>query len=145
MLKCTRGGVGIEGRPSAIGTGRSPRGRPGGMEIRTADRMDPARVFRPCDRLGRGAPAQDAANLFPLLQWYPNALFIEQGCAQSRGVGLLLHVQSWAAVCIITTLGLDFRHTQEPGLCDFRYYKPKLSGPEKSCASRKACQLNGVG
>src|SRR5712664_2411207 len=48
---------------------------------RTADRIDPARVFGPHHCLGRGTSAPDSNFLCRLLQLRQNASFIEQGCA----------------------------------------------------------------
>ena len=48
---------------------------------RTADRIDPARVFGPHHCLGRGTSAPDSNFLCLLLQLRQNASFIEQGCA----------------------------------------------------------------
>jgi hypothetical protein len=48
---------------------------------RTADRIDPARVFGPHHGLGRGTSAPDSNFLCRLLQLRQNASFIEQGCA----------------------------------------------------------------
>ena|SRR6266566_3191051 len=48
---------------------------------RKTDRIDPTRVRRPCDRLGRGAPTPDSASLCPLLQRSANAPLVGQRCA----------------------------------------------------------------
>src|SRR6266481_940888 len=48
---------------------------------RQADGIDPTRVRRPRDRLGRGAPTQDSASLCPLLQRCENAPIVGQGHA----------------------------------------------------------------
>src|SRR5262249_59140146 len=40
--------------------------------------IDPTRVRRPCDRLGRGAPPGDSASLCPLLQRSENAPIVGQ-------------------------------------------------------------------
>src|SRR5260370_29648907 len=48
---------------------------------RKTDRIDPTRVRRPCDRLGRGAPTPDSASLCPLLQRSENAPLVGQRCA----------------------------------------------------------------
>src|SRR5260370_24526599 len=45
---------------------------------RKTDRIDPTRVRRPCDRLGRGAPPRDSASLCPLLQRSENAPIVGQ-------------------------------------------------------------------
>jgi hypothetical protein len=48
---------------------------------RKIDRIDPAGVRRPRDRLGRGAPTPDSASLCPLLQRSENAPLVGQRCA----------------------------------------------------------------
>src|SRR5260370_20022785 len=48
---------------------------------RKTDRIDPTRMRRPCDRLGRGAPTPDSASLCPLLQRSENAPLVGQRCA----------------------------------------------------------------
>src|SRR5260370_34564882 len=48
---------------------------------RKTDRIDPTRVRRPCDRLGRGTPTRDSASLCPLLQRSENAPLVGQRCA----------------------------------------------------------------
>jgi hypothetical protein len=48
---------------------------------RTADRIDPARVFGPHHCLGRGTSASDSEKLCGLLSRRENASVIEQGCA----------------------------------------------------------------
>jgi hypothetical protein len=48
---------------------------------RKTDRIDPTRVRRPCDRLGRGASTWDSASLCPLLQRSENAPIVGQRCA----------------------------------------------------------------
>src|SRR6202521_2407079 len=48
---------------------------------RTADRIDPARVFGPHHCLGQGTSASDSEKLCGLLQRRENASGIEQGCA----------------------------------------------------------------
>src|ERR1700680_2906348 len=48
---------------------------------RTADRIDPARVFGPHHCLGRATSASDSEKLCGLLQRRENASVIEQGCA----------------------------------------------------------------
>jgi hypothetical protein len=48
---------------------------------RKIDRIDPTRVRRPCDRLGRGAPTWDSASPCPLLQRSENAPIVGQRCA----------------------------------------------------------------
>jgi hypothetical protein len=45
---------------------------------RKTDWIDPTRVPRPCDRLGRGAPTRDSASLCPLLQRFENAPIVGQ-------------------------------------------------------------------
>src|SRR6266446_2775246 len=48
---------------------------------RTADRIDPARVFGPHHCLGRGTSAPDSSFLCRLLQFRQNASVVAQGCA----------------------------------------------------------------
>src|SRR5258707_13583697 len=47
---------------------------------RKTDRIDPTRVRRPCDRLGRGAPTPDSASLCPVLQRSENIPLVGQRC-----------------------------------------------------------------
>src|SRR5712671_2562642 len=48
---------------------------------RTADRIDPARVFGPHHCLGRDTSAPDSSFLCRLLQFRQNASVVAQGCA----------------------------------------------------------------
>jgi hypothetical protein len=82
---------------------------------RTADRIDPARVFGLRHRFGRGASASDSEILRPLLQRRQNASVFEQGRAShSLGTARRSHSSTrhpWRASPSLRP-GLIFRHTQ---------------------------------
>src|ERR1035441_1637216 len=48
---------------------------------RTADRVDPARVYRSSDRAQRRAPKADPCEILRLLQWVASSCFARKGCA----------------------------------------------------------------
>ena len=64
--------MGIRDKPIAAGAPLAER------LSRKTDWIDPTRVPRPCDRLGRGAPTRDSASLCPLLQRFENAPIVGQ-------------------------------------------------------------------
>src|SRR6202521_6026865 len=81
---------------------------------RTADRIDPARVFGPHHCLGQGTSASDSEKLCGLLQRRENASVIEQGCAcLSPGSAIRRHKfarhtgRTSSSICS----DLDFRYT----------------------------------
>src|SRR5262249_8154627 len=84
--------------------------------------IDPTRVPRPCDRLGRGAPTRDSASLCPLLQRFENAPIVGQRRAilapgsadRSRQVACC---SRWTASPVHASL--SFRYTQVGGAPTF--------------------------
>jgi len=66
--------MGIRDKPIAPGLPRQ-------NGFAETDRIDPTRVRRPCDRLGRGAPTPDSASLCPVLQRSENIPLVGQRCA----------------------------------------------------------------
>src|SRR5256886_17190524 len=86
---------------------------------RKTDRIDPTRVRRPCDRLGRGAPTPDSASLCPLLQRSANAPLAGQRCAiLAPGAADRKHHVTATPRWIASPLhaNLSFRYTQQHGL-----------------------------
>src|SRR2546430_4095108 len=83
---------------------------------RKTDRIDPTRVRRPCDRLGRGAPTPDSASLCPLLQRSENAPLVRQRCAiLAPGSADRMHHIACAAGRTASPIraSLSFRYTQK--------------------------------
>src|SRR5712671_6999550 len=81
---------------------------------RTADRIDPARVFGPHHCPGRGTSASDSEKLCGLLQRRENASVIEQGCAcRSPGSAIRRHKFARHTGRISSSIrsDLDFRYT----------------------------------
>src|SRR5260370_39106743 len=82
---------------------------------RKTDRIDPTRVRRPCDRLGRGAPTPDSAGLCPLLQRAENAPLVGQrGAILAPGAADRKHHVTATPRRIASPLhaSLSFRYTQ---------------------------------
>src|SRR2546429_7386605 len=95
---------------------------------RKTDRIDPTRVRRPCDRLGRGAPTPDSASLCPLLQRSENTPLVGQRCAiLAPGAADRKHHVTVTPRRIASPLHatLRFRYTQEKwaeiGRCEQSY------------------------
>src|SRR5262245_30498717 len=79
--------------------------------------IDPTRVPRPCDRLGRGAPTRDSASLCPLLQRFENAPIVGQRRAiLAPGSADRSHQ---VACCSPVHASLSFRYTQVGGAPTF--------------------------
>src|SRR6266851_9166386 len=84
---------------------------------RKTDRIDPTRVRRPCDRLGRGAPTPDSASLCPLLQRSENAPLVGRSCAiLAPGAADRKHRVTATPRRIASPLhaSLSFRYTHAP-------------------------------
>jgi hypothetical protein len=82
---------------------------------RTADRIDPARVFGPHHCPGRGTSASDSEKLCGLLQRRENASVIEQRCAcLSPGSAIRRHkfARHTGRTSSSIRSDLDFRYTQ---------------------------------
>ena len=75
-------GAAAKNRLRAMGIRNKPiaPGSPWQNGFAETDRIDPTRVRRPCDRLGRGAPTPDSASLCPVLQRSENAPLVGQRC-----------------------------------------------------------------
>ena len=86
---------------------------------RTADRIDPARVFGPHHCPGRGTSASDSEKLCGLPQRRENASVIEQRCAcLSPGSAIRRHkfARHTGRTSSSIRSDLDFRYTQAPKL-----------------------------
>src|SRR5262245_33046399 len=95
--------------------------------------IDPTRVPRPCDRLGRGAPTRDSASLCPLLQRFENAPIVGQRRAiLAPGSADRSHQ---VACCSPVHASLSFRYTQVGGA-------PTFWAPE-GCVTHNAGQKRG--
>src|SRR6202011_1084743 len=85
---------------------------------RTADRIDPARVFGPHHCPGRGTSASDSEKLCGLLQRRENASVIEQRCAcLSPGSAIRRHkfARHTGRTSSSIRSDLDFRYTHSLG------------------------------
>jgi hypothetical protein len=107
---------------------------------RKTDRIDPTRMRRPCDRLGRGAPTPDSASLCPLLQRSENAPLVGQRCAiLAPGSADRKHHVTGAPRRTASPLhaSLSFRYTQR----SLSISKEVQGCGRPSCATRRANQF----
>jgi hypothetical protein len=111
---------------------------------RTADRIDPARVFGPHHCLGRGTSAPGSEILRSLLQRRPNASVSKQGCAGlSAGSAIRCHkfTRPFGRTSSPLRSGLSFRYTQAKHHCATRR-RPLIS--QQACWPRKLFQIGSA-
>jgi hypothetical protein len=117
---------------------------------RTADRIDPARVFGPHHCLGRGTSAPDSNFLCGLLQFRQNASVVAQGCADFSSDSTVRNhslTPDPRRPSPLLRPGLSFRYTQGPrkiaeGRATRRGERPGVSSSHPGAFAKPSLNTN---